>query len=235
MQVYGPIPRQGPGMAADVAWACAAAQVPDDAAICDVGCGSGADLAALRAAAQRGRVLGLDPDLSLVIAATLRHDDPAIAVRRGRGIGDQGADPVTEGPFDLIWSAGAIYFDGVGPSLSHWRPALAPGGAVAFSAPVSADADDAEARAFWGGDASDTERTLDAAIAGAGYTVVAGRRVADAAWEAYYQGIVARCDRLSRVDDAALSDVVAAARHEAAEWSRLRDRVGYALRVVRPA
>ena len=234
MQVYGPIPRQGPGTAADVAWACEAAGTEPDARICDVGCGSGADLAALRRAAPRGAVVGLEPDIGLVVAAGTRLDDPGVTVLRGVGVAsDGGRDPVTEGPFDLIWSAGAIYFDGVTAALRHWGDALSFGGHVAFSAPVSAEAD-AEAAAFWGGDAADTETTLDVAIAAAGYGVVARGRVPDAGWEAYYDGLLARCAALDRVEDAALAEVVAAARKEAADWSRLRGRVGYALRVVRP-
>ncbi|PWJ20466.1 class I SAM-dependent methyltransferase [Jannaschia seohaensis] len=234
MQVYGPIPRQGPGTPEDVAWACARTELEPDARICDVGCGSGADFAALRAAAPEAEIVGLDPDLGLVVAAQTRLDDPSIRALRGVGIaGEGGRDPVTEGPFDLIWSAGAIYFDGVGPSLRHWRDALSFGGAVAFSAPVSAE-DDAEAAAFWGGDAADTEATLDIAIAAAGYGIVARGRVPDAGWEAYYAGVLARCDALERVQDAELAVVIAGARQEAADWSRLRDRVGYALRVVRP-
>jgi trans-aconitate methyltransferase len=234
MQVYGPIPRQGPGTAEDVVWACARAELQPDARVCDVGCGSGADLAALRAAVPKGEIVGLDPDLSLVVAATMRLDDPTVTVMRGMGIAPEGGrDPVTEGPFDLIWCAGAIYFDGVGPCLRHWCDALSFGGAVAFSAPVSAEGD-AEAATFWGGDATDTEASLDVAIAGAGYGIVARARVADAGWEAYYAGLLARCDALDRVADAELAEVVAAARKEAADWSRLRGRVGYALRVVRP-
>ncbi|TFL17052.1 class I SAM-dependent methyltransferase [Jannaschia formosa] len=236
LHVYGPIPRQGPGTEAEVAWACEVAGTPLDAAICDVGCGSGGDLVALRRAAPQGRIVGLEPDLGMVIAATLRLDDPAITVRRGHGIGrDGGPDPVSEGPFDLIWSAGAIYFDGVGPSLRHWAGALTPNGAIAFSAPVSARADDPEATAFWGGEPADTEATLDAEITAAGHAVLARGRVPDAGWEAYYQGLLARCDLLERVRDAELAEVISAARREAADWSRLRDRVGYALRVVRPA
>jgi SAM-dependent methyltransferase len=235
MQVYGPIPRQGPGTAADVAWACAAAGIGPGAAICDVGCGSGADFAALRAAAPAGRLVGLDPDLGMVVAATLRRDDPGVVVRRGVGIAEAGGrDPVSEGPFDLIWSAGAIYFDGVEASLRHWRGALTPGGAVAFSAPVSAEGDE-EAAAFWGGDAADTEAMLEAAIEVAGYEIVARGRVSEAGWEAYYAGLLAQCAVLDRVGDAELAEIVAEARREAAEYARLRDRVGYALRVVRPA
>ena len=42
-------------------------------------------------------------------------------------------DPADLGPFDLIWCAGAVYFEGITECLQAWAPALKPGGAVAFS------------------------------------------------------------------------------------------------------
>ncbi len=59
---------------------------------------------------------------------------------------------VLTGPFDLIWSAGALYFLGVTDGLTGWRAALAPGGAVAFSEPCFfTDTPSDAARAFWDG------------------------------------------------------------------------------------
>ena len=235
--VHSGLDREGPGTSADVAWACAASRVPSDGRVCDVGCGSGADLGALRAAVPGGSVLGLDLHLPFVVEAALRcRDDPGISVRRGVLIARDGLpDPAALGPFDLIWCAGAIYFEGVEAALRALGPALTPGGAVAFSAPVVSDASDAEAVAFWGGDVRDTEETLDAFIAAAGFAEVARGRVGDAGWEGYYAGVEARCALLDAVEDDALRAVLAQTREEAAAWRRLRDRLGYALRVVRPA
>ena len=234
--VYADLPREGPGSAEDVAWACAATGLRRDGRVCDLGCGSGADLTALREAVPEGSVLGLDLLHPFVAAAHLRvAGDPGITVRQGRGVGqDDVPDPSAFGPFDLIWSGGAIYFDGVARCLATWRDALAPGGMVAFSAPVVADPGDAEAVAFWGGDGWDTMASLDDAIEVAGYETVARGRVGDAGWRGYYAGLMARCDRLDGLVDAEIEGVIAAARREAAEWERLEDRIGYALRIVRP-
>ena len=47
--VHSDLPREGPGEAADVAWALALGSVPEGAVICDAGAGSGGDGAALLA------------------------------------------------------------------------------------------------------------------------------------------------------------------------------------------
>ncbi|SFI25055.1 class I SAM-dependent methyltransferase [Jannaschia pohangensis] len=229
--------REGPGTPAEVAWACGHADIPLAGRICDVGCGPGADLATLRRAVPEGSVLGLDRHLPFVVDAALRHrDDPGIAVKRGLLVARDGLpDPASEGPFDLIWCAGAIYFEGVTAALQAWGPALTARGCVAFSTPVVADPDDAEAVAFWGGDLWDTDATLDAAIAEAGFETIALGQVDDTGWEAYYAATEARCAELDAVADAELRAAVAETRAEASDWRRLRGRLGYALRVVRPA
>ena len=197
LAVHSGLHREGPGTAADVAWATAEARTPPDARVCDAACGPGADVEALRAAAPDGTVLAFDRHLPFVAQAASRHRrDPAVTVSDGLLIG--AGDPVACGPFDLIWCAGAVYFEGVERTLSHWRAALRPGGAVAFSHPVNFAAPDADMRAFWDGATVGDEDALEACAA------------------------------------SAIRVAVAEARREAAEWRRLRDRLGYALRVVRP-
>ncbi|GIT92130.1 ubiquinone/menaquinone biosynthesis methyltransferase [Jannaschia sp. AI_61] len=234
--IHNGLSREGPGTPEDVAWAAEVAQLPKTGRVCDVGCGPGSDLGVLADRVPQGHVIGLDPYLSFVVEATLRHwDRPEIRVRRGSSLGGDGLmAPSDVGPLDLIWCAGAIYFDGVGPSLTSWRSALAPGGSVVFSAPVVAQADDAEAVAFWEGEAFDTDDSLDAKIRDAGYEVTARSRVSDAGWQAYFDAVEARCDALDGVDDPELQNAITQSRQEAETWSRLKDRLGYALRVVRP-
>ena len=225
--------REGPGTAADVAWVAAAARTPRDAAICDAACGPGGDIAALRDAAPDGTVLAFDKHLAFVADAARRHRrDPGVTATDGLLIGD--GDPLERGPFDLIWCAGAMYFEGVGPCLRHWRRALSPGGAVAFSHPTHFAAPDADVEAFWEGEEVGDEDALDAEIHAAGYGVLARSRVAPEGWEAYYAGLEARCDELAACASSAIRVSVAEARAEAAAWCRVADRTGYALRVVRP-
>ncbi|UWQ20299.1 class I SAM-dependent methyltransferase [Jannaschia sp. W003] len=234
--IHAGLHREGPGTEADVAWVCAAAGVQRNAALCDAACGPGADIAALRAAAPDGTVTAFDRHLPFVGEAARRHRrDERVTVTQGTLVGPDEAlpDPVDLGPFDLVWCAGAAYFVGVPAILGRWSAALRPVGAVAFSEPVTFGTPDRETRAFWQSDVHD-EASLDAAIHAAGWGVVARSRVSDAGWEAYYGGIEERCDALARCAAPAIRQAVEAERREIAAWRRLRDRVGYALRVVRP-
>ncbi|KIT15202.1 class I SAM-dependent methyltransferase [Jannaschia aquimarina] len=234
--VHSGLYREGPGTARDVEWACAQACVAPDAAICDAACGPGADISALRAAAPQGHVTAFDKHLGFVAEAAIRHRrDDAVTVTQGVLLGpDDLPDPVDLGPFDLIWCAGAIYITGVEPALKRWRGALKPGGAVAFSAPVNLAEPTSEMHAFWEQEV-DTEDSLDAAIHAAGFGTVASSRVPSEGWEAYYAGVEARCDDLSRCEAPAIRQAVAENRREAEKWRALRDKLGYALRVVRPS
>ncbi|MEM7711316.1 MAG: class I SAM-dependent methyltransferase [Pseudomonadota bacterium] len=234
--VHSDLPREGPGIAEDVAWACEAAGVGSGAALCDAACGSGGDVAALLDVSPN--VTAFDRHLPFLATTAARHGGAAeLRLVRGTLVPDELGlpDPVTLGPFDLIWCAGAAYFVGIAAALGRWREALAPGGAVAFSHPVVFGTVDAETEAFWEGEMVGTEADLDAEIAAAGWSVVAGQRVSEAGWEAYYSDIEARCDMLARIEARGLADAVEAARAEAAEWRLMKHRVGYGLRVVRPA
>lgn len=233
--VHSNLHREGPGTARDIEWACAAAGLATDAAICDAACGPGADIEALRAAAPNGSVTAYDRHLPFVGEAARRHRrDARVTVTQGTLVGPGDLpDPVDLGPFDLIWCAGAMYFTGTTPTLERWRGALKPGGVVAFSAPVNWAEPTREMTAFWN-EPVDTEDSLDAAIHAAGYGILARSRVTNEGWEAYYQGLDARCDDLSTCAAPAIRTAVAEARREAEQWRALQDKLGYALRVVRP-
>lgn len=235
--LYADLPREGPGEAADVAWACAVAGIGAGAAICDAACGSGGDLAALREAAPGGRSVAFDRHRPFVAAAAARGVEArlvqGVLVTDGSGL----PDPVDLGPFDLIWCAGAVYFVGVAEVLTRWRGALRPGGAVAFSHPVTIGPPDAETRAFWDdpdGRFADAA-ALDADIAAAGWSIIGRRRVSETGWRAYHAGLEARCLLLEREESPDLAAVIASARTEIAAYASLSDRVGYAMRVARPA
>ena len=137
--------------------------------------------------------------------------------------------------FDLIWSAGALYFLGVTKGLMAWRPALAKGGVVAFSEPCFFnDHPSDKARAFWEGyDTTDAEG-IAAQIEAAGYSLLARKHVSDAAWESYYQPLQVRIDHLRPEADAALAAVLDAAQTEIDTWRAVKDETGYLLCVVQP-
>ncbi|MEM8850062.1 MAG: class I SAM-dependent methyltransferase [Pseudomonadota bacterium] len=232
--LHSGLPREGPGLASDVEWACAVAEVPLNGIVCDVACGPGADLAVLALAAPEGRLTGIDRHMAFVAEAALRARPGTRLVRGALIGGGELPDPVTLGPFDLIWCAGAMYFEGVGPTLAHWKNALRPGGAVAFSYPVTTGPQDAGTRRFWEGADFGDDDALDALIAEAGWGVAGRGRVSPEGWAAYHEPLVAKAKKLLAVEAPDLRLVAEEAIKEAEDYRRLQDRVGYALRVVRP-
>ena len=230
LTVHRGVLRQGPGLAEDVAWAAHLAEVPRDGRLCDAGCGTGADLAALRACVPEGRVDGFDQIEDFVTGANDRFsDDPGVFVV-------QASMARPGGPYDLIWSAGAVYFLGVGAALSAWRDALTDAGCVAFSQPVFWSGSPSEAaRAFWGEDPCGTDAETRAEIAAAGFGILGARRVTDDGWNAYFGPLLAYCDVLEEAGtNEVLAEAIAKTRAEAAGWRAVKDETGYMLYVVRP-
>jgi tRNA (cmo5U34)-methyltransferase len=74
------------------------------ASILDLGTGTGETLAAVLARHPRSSALGLDEDLHMLDAARPRFDGRPVELRRA-----QLADPLPEGPFDLVVSALAVH------------------------------------------------------------------------------------------------------------------------------
>jgi SAM-dependent methyltransferase len=230
--VHRGLPREGPGTSEDVLWALAVAGTPEAARICDAGCGPGADLVTLAGTRPAARIEGIEAHAGFVAEAAGRVAPfgPRVAVRQG----DMAAPG---GPFDLIWCAGALYFLGVEAGLAGWRASLAPGGRVAFSHPVVAPDDPPEVAAFWQGEAGvGTQGQTEAAIARAGYAVLGWRRIAGAAWEAYYTPLAARvADLRAGPVSPVLDRALAATEREIALWRAVPDRIAYGLWVVAPA
>lgn len=222
--LFLPLDRAGPGDADSLRWALGVAGTAPDARVLDAGCGTGADTGALLAAVPQGKVTALDK--AELFAKAVAAKFPAATVV----CGDMAAPPA--GPYDLIWSAGAVYTIGIGRALAAWRGVLAPGGRVAFSDlrwTTAAPPDGA--RAFWAGEGVDLTDAagLEAEIAAAGWRVLGARWLGRAGWQAYYAPIDAA---LATCDDAAL---VAALRAEIACWRDYGDSYDYRLVVVEPA
>lgn len=217
--------RLGPGSAASLRWALDLAGVPRDGVILDAGCGTGADLGGLLAAVPEGRVVAIDTAETFI--ARVRQRFPAVTA----AVADMTAPP--DGPYDLIWSAGAVYQVGVGRALGAWRRHLKPGGRVVFSDLCwTLDDRPPEAVAFWAeeglnpGDAA----ALEAEVEAAGYRVLGARWLGPADWAAYYGPVEVELDRFG--DESAL---VAGFRREIAIWRTHGVSFGYRLIVAEPA
>ncbi len=222
VDLFAALERAGPGDGESVAWALDLAGLRADAAVLDAGCGTGADLAQLLAAVPQGRVVAVDAAEAFI--ARVRARFPRVEAH----VADMTAPP--GGPFDLIWSAGAVYCVGVGAALDAWRGVLAPGGRVAFSDLRWRMADPPKAaRDFWAGEGAVVADTaaLEAEVAAAGYRVLGARWLDRGAWAAYYEPLEARLDGFA--GDAAL---VAGVRDEIAVWRAHGDSFGYRLLVA---
>jgi len=229
-EIHAGLPRQGTGETADVAWATEQAGIRPDAAICDAGSGPGGDVGALLRAAPSGHVTAIDMHAPFIEEAKTRFgENPRVTLVAG----DMAE---ISGPFDFIWSAGAAYFLGVEGALTHWRKALAEGGAVAFSEPCLFTETPSEgAVAMWGG----YPRLTDAAgiaeqVMAAGFQTIATRKIADVGWESYYRPIEARIAQLRVGADDEMTQAIEAEEREIALWRAHHAETGYLLSVVRP-
>ena len=230
--VHRDLRREGPGLAEDVAWVGGLIGISPQGQVCDAGCGPGGDLAALRQLVPEGRIDGFEMAPHFVDAARKRFaGDPSVRIFA------ESMEGLT-GPYDLIWSAGAVYFLGVARALNAWRGALSDQGAVAFIHPcLFTDAPSKAALAFWEAEPGgiETELTTRDEIAAVGWRVLAARPLSDAAWAAYYEPIEARCDALEAAGvSEAVAAAIAAARKEASDWRTVARETGYMLYVVRP-
>ena len=228
--IHDDLPREGPGEPDDVHWAHAVAGWPEDAMICDAGCGPGADIPALLATAPDGQVIAVDAHAPFAERVQADHGGDRVAAFVGdlRQIG---------GPFDVIWSAGAVYNVGLEEALAAWRDALAEEGVVVLSHPVFfTDLPTDGARAFWGDHDPLTEAAFARAVADAGWEILDARRLTDAAWEAYYEQLEDRIAFLRTLEDPAeqLAEQLDAHEAEIEGWRTHRHETGYVLAVLRP-
>lgn len=218
--------RCAPGDAASLARA--AAGLKPTAAILDAGCGTGGDLPTLLSLAPEGQVTAVD--LAPPFIEAVRRRFPTVRAE----VADMTDPP--GGPFDLIWSGGAIYGPGIGPALKAWRDRLAPGGRVIFTE-LLAPTDDVspEVAAFFAeeGIAIRGAAGLRAEIEAAGWRMIDGFWLPESAWEAYYQPVEARMDALATVPE--LAEDIAVFRREIALWRRHGPECGYYLAIAVPA
>ena len=229
--VHRGLDREGPGEAADVAWALDVARTPAEARILDAACGPGADTVTLAQARTEAEIDAIEITPHFVEETRAR-----VAPFRDRVTVTEGSYLDLDGQYDLIWCAGAVYFHGITEVLSAWAPHVAPGGAVAFSEPswMIAPPSDA-AKAFWADEyAPKSLAEIEAEIHAAGWGVLGQRWVVDEPWAAYYGPMSARLDRLEENDQPPdVTDVIRESRSEIARWQAAREEIAYSLFVVR--
>ena len=227
------LPREGPGVPEDVHWALDMAGTPPTAHILDAASGPGADTVTLAEARPNATIEAIDITAHFVDEAARRTARFGTRVKAR-----QGDYTDLDGQFDLIWCAGAAYFNGFLNSLSAWRDHLATDGAIAFSEPaLVSEPPSSEVNAFWEGegDIHGLPR-LQAMLESNGWRIEGHRWLIGAPWEAYYGPKEARLKRLKSEDpDPELLAVLEHSEREIALWRENRDEIAYALFVVRPA
>lgn len=230
LTLYSRLDRQGPGLPEDVTWALGRLGLTGALRVCDAGCGTGADTVTLAEALPEAQVEGIDAVAAFIEAGQARVAGlPNAALR----VGDMGA---LEGPYDLIWSAGAIYFLGVTEGLRAWRAALAPGGVVAFSQGVFLGGDEPQAvRDFWAPEPGLTDREgLRAQVAEAGYEILDTRLLVGAPWAAYYGSVAREIAALREGASPAMTAVLDDSAREVELWQEAPERIAYELVLARP-
>ncbi|WP_136441278.1 class I SAM-dependent methyltransferase [Pacificoceanicola onchidii] len=230
-ELHKDLPREGPGRPEDVAWALGVAGVKPGARILDAGCGPGADIQALLlATAPGGHVTAVDAHAPFIEQAAKRWGrDSRVTLTTG----DMRA---AEGPFDVIWCAGALYFLGLRDGLDAMRGKLAPGGTLVFSELVFRVPEPSEpVRCTLTKEypAIGTTHRLNGIIEAEGFEIVAQKMLPRASWEAYYGPMDQRIARLRPGADAALAAVLDEGAAEAALWRAHNEEFGYALSVLR--
>jgi SAM-dependent methyltransferase len=230
--IHSDLPREGPGDRAALDWALGHVALARGARVLDAGCGPGADIPGLLAHAPYGHVVAMETHAPYAARVRVAFaGDARVTVVDG----DMARPP---GRFDLIWSAGAVYFLGVTAALTAWRDHLAPGGAVVFSHIGWCVADPAPAaRAFWAEGYPDITDAagIVAQVQAAGYSVIAQRWLPGAAWDAYYGPLAARVAALRAGADADMTAALDAEQAEIDLWRAHGGDYGYLQVVARPA
>ncbi|MEM9031207.1 MAG: class I SAM-dependent methyltransferase [Pseudomonadota bacterium] len=227
-QLHDGLPREGPGDPADVARVAAALGGARVTSIADMGCGPGGDL---------DNLLHQFPEATVTAVDLIEHFVDAVRHRHGnnpRVIPLQDDMVAPEGPFDLIWSAGALYFLGLEDGLSTMREKLGPDGVLAFSYPCHLTDDPSpEAVAFWEGYPVGGRDALLGALNATSFSVLADWPVSDLGWRLYFAPMMARVARMRAGASSELSEILDQAEAEYETWRHVRHETGYRMVVAR--
>lgn len=211
-----------------------AADLPAEATVLDLGCGTGRSTLVLARALRTAQITAVDLAPPFLAQLDRRAAETGLAERITTRCADMASMDIRPESVDLIWCEGAVYNVGFDRGLALWRPWLKPGGFLVVSEAVwwQADVPDA-ARAFW--HASYPQISNEAALVtsaeAAGFEVKAHAPLPQAAWQAYYTMIERHAEALA--DEPRMVDVVADLRAEAAIFAAAPDAYGYLFLALR--
>lgn len=136
MQLYGELPRAGPGDNRSTERALRMiSELPSNPRILDIGCGPGVQTLAL-ARLTGGTILALDLMPRMIERLKEAAEREGVADRIETGQIDMNEMDFAEESFDLVWSEGALYFMGFKTGLDKIKRFVKRGGYVAVSEAV---------------------------------------------------------------------------------------------------
>ena len=240
LEIYGSLPRAGPGSTADTLRALSLVPVTEPASVLDLGCGPGAQTLVLAEALPGASILAVDLAPQMVTEARRRVDEAGVGGRVRVEGGDLSSPPVPVFSQDLIWCEGAIYFVGVEAALRAWRPLLTDGGCVAFTELIWTDpSPPAELVSWWLAEHPDItdEEGVRTAVRAAGFDTVGAFVLPDrSSWNEYYGPMEVRIPEFvaAHQEDPTALGIADEATMEIDMFRRYSDCYSYGFFVVRP-
>jgi SAM-dependent methyltransferase len=232
-QVFEYLPRQGPG--------CPGATrkvfsylppLPRNAAVLDVGCGSGTqtrDLARLTT----GTIMAVDNHPPFLDTVSKKSKEDGTMARIKTIYASMDALPFDPGQFDLIWSEGAVFIMGFKEGLAAWKPLLKKGGFMVVSDAAWFEPNPPQELVQWWekeGYIPKTEDQLREQIKNAGLNLIRTYRLPEAGWwDNYYVPMLARVADLRKThgSDPACAAILDSLEYEAETYRKYKRYYGY--------
>jgi SAM-dependent methyltransferase len=232
-QVFEHIPRQGPGCSGATRKVFSLLpSLPGNAAILDVGCGSGTQTMDLAGFA-RGTITAVDNHQPFLDTLAARAQDGGYSGRINTVNASMDALPFEPGQFDLVWSEGAIFIIGFEKGLTAWKPFVKKGGFIVVSdAAWFEPHPPQELVQFWEseGYVPGTENQLKEQVRSVGLRLAGTYRLPEAGWwENYYVPMLVRLEELRRThgSDRGCAAILASLQREAEIYKNYKRFYGY--------
>jgi len=238
LQIYGTLPRAGPGTNALTRKALdLMKELPYSPRVLDVGCGPGMQTIELLRVTS-GTVLALDLMPEMIARVRARAESAGVSDRLETFQQDMNEMAFPPSSFDVVWSEGAIYFLGFEAGLKKLRPFVKQGGYVAVSEAVWLKSDPPpEVAEFWAEYPEiDTVPEKLAVIDRVGYQRVGHFVMPPAAWTEHYYDPMDKRIAEKEIDWKGIPTaeaVLAEARKEISVFRRYSDYFSYAFFVMR--